>query len=525
MNTAAKAGPLILALDSGTSVVKAIAFEADGTLVDSASRPNRYVVLPNGGAEQDMERSWDDAASVLSELTQRLAGRDIAVLAVTGQGDGTWLVDADDQPVGAGWLWLDARGASIVEDLTASGAAQAAFAYTGTGLAACQQVPQLLWMQRHRPEALARAVVSFHPKDFLYLRLTGQRATSPDEGSCTFGDYRLREYRDEVLTALGATQFHRLLPPMLDGTRTAHALTAAAAARTGLTQGLPVVLGFLDVVCCALGAGVYGAEGDTGLTIFGSTGMHLRLIPDVAHVAPSPAQTGYCMAFPVPGHTLQAQTNMASTLNIDWVAGLVIEAASLAGVSLSREAALRALDQGVGAARPGAAIYHPYISVAGERGPFTDATARASIIGLDQNVRLMDLVRGVYEGLCFASRDCFAAIGGAPASIIVSGGAARSLILREILAAVLGRSVRAPAQTEAGAAGAAMIAAVQCGMFADMAACAAVWTVPRLGTKLAPEPALSATYDRLFPVYREAIHAMPPLWRHLRDVRENENAD
>ena len=92
------------------------------------------------------------------------------------------------------------------------------------------------------------------------------------------------------------------------------------------------------------------------------------------------------------------------------------------------------------AGRPGAAIFHPFISTAGERGPFTDASARASLIGLDQNVRLKDLARAVFEGLCFAARDCYAAIGGAPRDIRVTGGAARSPAIR----AIAGRRARPP---------------------------------------------------------------------------------
>ena len=517
--------PVIVALDSGTSVVKAIAFTVDGTQVGSASRPNSYVLLPGGGAEQDMERSFDDAATVLSELAAALEHHEVVALAVTGQGDGTWLVDAEQNPVGDGWLWLDSRGAGIVDELKASGAAQAAFAFTGTGIAACNQPPQILWMQRHRPALIARAMAAIHPKDFLHMRLTGTCATSVDEGTFTFGDYRTREYRDEVLRAFGMTDLRRLLPPMLDGTQVSHPLTAAAAARTGLRAGLPVVLGAVDVGCCLLGAGIYGSGEDTGVTVVGSTGMHTRLVADVAHVTPAPAQTGWCMPFPVPGHTMQAQSNMASTLNIDWVCDLAIQAAALSGTGVpSRSAVLRAMDERVATARPGAIVYHPYISTAGERGPFTDAHARASIFGLDQNVTLMDLARGVYEGLCFASRDCYVAIGGAPASIVVTGGAARSHVLRDILAAVLDRPVRAAAQPEAGAAGAAMMAAVQLGLFPDMAACAATWTTPRLGPKLQPDPALVATYARLFPVYREATHAMPPLWRQLHVAREAPHA-
>lgn len=522
--------PLIIAIDSGTSVVKAVAFDTSGVQVAAAARPNTYALLAGGGAEQDMTRSWTDVCAVLRELTTDLALRlpdsKIEMLAVTAQGDGSWLVDSEGQPVGQGWLWLDARGAAIVEDLTASGAAQAAFAYTGTGLAACQQVAQLLWREANVPGQLAAAASSLHPKDFLYLRLTGQTATSPDEGTFTFGDFRTRGYRDEVLEALGIERFRRLLPPIVDGTTTSHPLTARAAEATGLQKGLPVVLGYVDVVCTTLGAGIYGCGTEAGVTIVGSTGMHIRLATDTAHVVPSPAMTGYCMAFPVPGHTLQAQSNMASTLNIDWIADIAIEAAAMAsGGYVSRSTVLKALDSGVGEARPGSVVYHPFISTAGERGPFTDAYARAGLFGLDQNVRLMDLARGIYEGLCFAARDCYLAIGGAPAEIRVTGGAARSHPLRAILAAVLNRPLRASAHEEAGAAGVAMIAAVQQGVFPDMAACAAAWVAPRPAATVEPDAALVLLYDRLFPIYRDAYHAMPALWRRFQAAHQTELPD
>ena len=137
-------GPLLLALDSGTSMVKAVAFTADGESVGIAARPHRVALGPGGAAEQDMGRIWDDAAAVLAELVERLGGAEIAALAVTGQGDGTWLVDGDGEPVAPAWLWLDSRAGGIVERLRQSGAGQAAFAYTGTGITACAQSAQLL---------------------------------------------------------------------------------------------------------------------------------------------------------------------------------------------------------------------------------------------------------------------------------------------------------------------------------------------------------------------------------------------
>ncbi len=517
--------PVVIALDSGTSLVKAIAFDAGGAQLAVASRPNNYVMLADGGAEQDMRRSWGDAAAVIEELAAELArsfpGHRPSALAVTAQGDGTWLVDADGEPTGPGLLWLDARSAGIVDTLKSTGAAAAAFVHTGTGLAACQQVAQLHWLARERPAMVGRASHSLHLKDYLYLRLTGVAATSPCEGSFTFGDFRTRDYSDAVLQALDAGPFRRLLPPMIDGTTTAHPLLPRVAERIGLPSGLPVVLGFVDVVCTTLGAGIYGGGADAGVTIFGSTGMHSRLVGDVAHVAPSPAMTGYCMAFPVSGHTMQVQSNMASTINIDWMVNFAIEAAALAtGGEVSRGAVLGAIDHGVARARPGAVVYHPFISTAGERGPFTDAFARAAVLGLDQNVRLMDFARGIYEGLCFAARDCYVAVGGAPSEIRVTGGAARSEPLRAMLAACLDRPVVAAAHVEAGAAGAAMIAAQQTGLFATMAECAATWIAPHRASPVLPDQPLARLYDRLFPIYRESYQAMPTMWRHLHAARD-----
>jgi erythritol kinase len=516
---------VLVALDSGTSVVKAVAFSTSGDILAIASRPNAYTVLPGGGVEQDMRRSWDDAAAVLAELSAALAerypGLEVLALGITGQGDGTWLIDAAGEPVGDGWLWLDARAAGIVEEMKASGAAATAFAYTGTGLAACQQAPQLAWMQRHRAEMLNRAATAFHPKDYLYFRATGQRHTSPCEGCFTFGDFRTRSYREEVLRALGLAELRCLLPPMLDGTLASHPLTAEAARQTGLPEGIPVVLGYVDVLCTALGAGLYGAGEDAGVSVIGSTGMHIKLVPSVADVAPSAAMTGYCMPFPVPGHTIQAQTNMAATLNIDWLADLAADAAALAGRSeWPRTELLRQLGEMALRARPGAALFHPFISTAGERGPFTDAYARASLIGFDQSVRLAEVARAVFEGLGFAARDCYDAVGGAPAEIRVTGGAARSPAIRAILAACLDRPVRLAAQPEAGAAGVAMMAAVRIRLYPDMAACARDWVVPRLEAPLKPAPGLVALYERLYPLYRDSYRALSLLWRRLLAARE-----
>jgi len=512
---------ILIGIDAGTSVIKSVAFNTAGAQLAVAAVPNAYQRVAGGGAEQDLTRTWTDTvatlrqlAAAMPDLPARLAG-----IAVTGQGDGTWLIDEAGEPVTPGWLWLDARAAGIAERVAASPGYPDHYRTTGTGVNCCQQGTQLAWLKANRPDLVARARTAFHCKDWIYFKLTGERGTDPSEALFTFGDFRTRRYAPGILDHLGISDLDRLLPPIVDGMAVHHGLTADAAAAAGLQAGTPVVLGYVDVLCTGLGGGLYDGAGAVGCSIVGSTGMHMRFVPDPAAVRLNPERSGYTMAFPVPGTVAQMQSNMAATLNIDWMLGLAAELLKDHGVEPDRASLLAALDARVPGAEPGAAVYHPYVSEAGERGPFMEPAARAQFTGLHAGLGFYALMRAVMEGLAFAARDCYAAMGPVPCEVRIAGGAARSMAMRRIFAGVLGADVRRVEREEAGAAGAAMIAAVRLGLYADMAACAAEWVEPLLGAPEQPDPALVTLYDRLFPVYRATREAMRPVWRELAAAR------
>ncbi len=508
---------ILIGIDAGTSVIKSVAFTTQGEQLAVFAQPNSYENLAGGGVEQDVARTWQDTlqsvaglAAQLPDLAQRTLG-----IAVTGQGDGTWMIDQAGEPVGPAWLWLDSRAATIVEEIRQSPEDRARFALTGTGLAACQQGPQLKWMTRHQPERLERAATAFHCKDWLYYKFTGIRATDPSEGTFTYGDFRSRSYSGEVIETLGLERLKHLLPEMVEGTRTHGSLSAEAARATGLPEGTPIVLGYVDVICAALGAGLYDPGADLGCTIVGSTGMHMRFIKSAQDVVINPHMTGYTMPFPVPGCYAQMQSNLAGTLNIDWLLDVALGVLSSEGVTRSRADLLARADEIVAAAEPANLLYQPYISAAGERGPFTDANASAAFLGLSTRHGYGDLLRATYEGLSFAARDCYEAMGDLPKELRLTGGAARSSEIRRILGAAVGARIRTSERAEAGAAGVAMMAAVCLGVYPDMAACAAEWVTPHLGDAEAPDIALTATYGKAYGRYQEARHAMPPLWRSM----------
>jgi erythritol kinase len=508
---------LIIGIDAGTSVIKSIAFDLQGQLIDSASVNNEYHLLDGGGAEQDQNLTWHSTAATLNSLAEKvpdLATRTAAV-AVTGQGDGTWLIDKAGAPVHNALLWLDARAADIAEQKTADPSNRERFNCTGTGINGCQQGAQLLWLKQNKPDVLNSAATALHCKDWLYYNLTGELATDPSEGNFTFGDFRTRDYADSVIESLGLTDYRSLLPPITDGTLHTHPLSDVAADITGLLAGTPVVLGYVDVMCTALGGGLYDPDCDPGCTIIGSTGMHMKLVRGADNVVLNDDCTGYTMCMPVPGVYSQMQSNMAATLNIDWLLDTAVDLLQRCGVEKSRADLLPLLDDWVANAAPATVLYQPYISEAGERGPFIDASARAGFTGLSVNHNFGDLARAVFEGLSFAARDCYAAMGGAPAEIRITGGAARSKQLVKILSSSLNSAIRTSDIAEAGAAGAAMMAAVAIGHYQSMDDCARQWVVPHLGDMTQPDAELAQHYAALFPAYQQTRQSLAGSWKAL----------
>jgi len=308
------------------------------------------------------------------------------------------------------------------------------------------------------------------------------------------------------------------LPPIVDGIGHAEPLSAEAARRTGLRQGTPVILGYIDVVCSSLGGGLFDPKGRVGCTILGSTGIHMRLAIDPADVRLNDECSGYTIPFPYGNACIQMQSNMAAAINIDWIVDIAREVLAAEGIDRSRTELLAGAEARIDEQVSNRLLYHPYVSPSGERGPFMEPAARASFTGIDTGTGYFALMRAVFEGLAFAARDCYAAMGPLPSEIMLTGGAARSGALRRLLSDILGARVRSVSREETGAAGAAMIAAVQTGRYADMTACAGDWVAPHLGAAEVPRNDPAGRYSQLFNAYRNARGALRPVWHDLASI-------
>ena len=522
---------LIVGIDAGTSVIKAVAFDLDGRQLALTARPNRYDELPGGGVEQDhgpdLARHRRGAARAgrrgarAAAPHRRARGHRPGRRHLAGRREGA--------PVGAGWLWLDSRAAGIVSELEASGVRAAIYRYTGCGLNACNQSAQLVWLDRHAPGA-AGAGRHRLPLQGLALSQPHRRARHRH----LRGHLHLRRLphpramRRRSSRPSDCRIWAHLLPPMIDGTPATHPLTPAAAAAIGLPAGTPVALGFVDVrLHRARRRPLRARPADRLLDRRLDRHAHA---PRARRPTRSSWQTSRAATpcpsrrpAPAPGCSPTWRRRSTSTGSPTWRAR---RRGARAARRSSGERLSLALDARVLEARPGRGAV-PSLYPRGRRARPLHRRRRPRPVhrALDQRSRFFDLVRAVYEGLAFAARDCYAAMGQAP-------GGDPHRRRRRPLPRLQDRSWRARSACRCarrrarrpGPPGAAMMAAVAIGAFPDMAPPAEPGSTRCWASGCCPIPAWRPSTTGSFPIYARTPQVMRPIWADLAAARRGDLA-
>ena len=392
---------VLLGLDIGTSVTKAAVFDRSGRELLRAARPTAIRRPHKTWSEVDPEELWSGVVSLCREITAAVS--DIAAIGISGAMVGAWVVDADGRPLRPGILWDDGRTQPWIEAREAAepGFMARIFASSGSVMQQGCTLPLVRWLIDHEPKVMARAATVFGSKDFVRLRLTGETATDRTEAAVAPGSARDRGRSQAMLDLFGLGEAARLFPPACDSETIAGHVTDSAARATGLRPGTPVAIGAGDVAASVIGAG--GKSAGSVVTILGTTCLNGVLVDEPVF---DPPDLG--LLFTIPGGLwLRTMVNVAGTTNLDWC--LRVLCPDLAAAP-DPYAALEALagEAGIGA---GGVVYIPYLSDVGIIAPKVEPKARAGFVGLGSANGRADLVRAVYEGVCFAIRDCYAGDG------------------------------------------------------------------------------------------------------------------
>ncbi|MFI6348353.1 FGGY family carbohydrate kinase [Streptomyces sp. NPDC050560] len=479
----------VIGVDVGTSVTKAVALDADGAPLATAARPSRLDRLPGGRVEQDPDDVVRSVAEVVRETAAALSAPPAAI-ALTGQGDGLWLRDAEGRPARPAISWMDGRASATVSRWLADGTVRAVYGHTGSGMFPGCHAPLLAWLAEHEPETLARATTAGYCVDTVAQYLTGRVSVDASDATLPFLDPRTRRYSPEALAACGVADHAGLLPPPAEP-GTVLALGAEGAALLGLPTGTPLTSGPYDLPACAIGAGVRDV-GD-GVLIVGTT-LASQVLTDTVHLETDAEPAGMWLCMPQRDRWLRAMPAMVGTAALEWALGVT-------GATTADLDAL--LAESPAGARGVRAL--PFLSDAGERAPFVDPSARGRIDGLTLEHTRTDVVRAVCESIGYAARHCLETAG-LTGTLAACGGGVRSTTWAQLFADILGRPVRIPRTAEAGALGAAMVSRRALGLPPVPA------HAPDRFRVVEPRDATRDVYEAGYEAYRAALGAAREEW-------------
>ncbi|MGW4028364.1 FGGY family carbohydrate kinase [Streptomyces sp. NPDC004838] len=431
----------VVGVDIGTSVTKAVMFDDKGRPLASASRRSPLDRLSGGRVEQDLDTVVADVCDVVREVTSAVSRPPDAV-ALTGQGDGLWLRDSDGRAVRSAISWMDARAADLVARWLMDGTIGKAYAQTGSGMFPGCHGPLLAWLHEYEPESLDRAAVAGYCVDAVAERFTGEICVDASDATLPFLDPVTRSYSQKALAACGIESRSRLLPPPADP-GTVLRLNRLGAGLLNLPLGLPLVAGPYDLPAAAIGSGV--RETGDGLLVLGTT-LAGQVLTDRVEMDATAEPAGMWLCTPRPDRWLRAMPAMVGTAALEWVLGLV-------GANTDDlDALLRESPPG---ARGVSAF--PFLSEAGERAPFVEPSASGRFDGLSLGTGRSDAVRAMCEAVGYAARHCLESAG-LTGALSLSGGGARSVMWAQLIADILGRPVRIPAEQQVGALGVVSVA-------------------------------------------------------------------
>jgi xylulokinase len=500
----------VIGVDIGSQSVKALLLDPDGRAVRTASRPVRMSHPASGWAEQD-PAEWESALSgTVRELmaSGAAAPAEVAVLALACQVDGVVAVDADLRPLRPAIIWLDRRAEREARRLAEAVGGEVIFGRTGLVPDATHMAPKMMWLYEHEP-AVAAQVRSFAPvASYLLARLTGISAQDPANASSTLL-FDLVEGRWCERLCAAARVDPALLPPVRSAGELAGALTTRAADALGLTTRTAVCVGTGDEHAASVAAGAVhpGVIADVTGTAEPVTVAALEPVFDPHRLVETHAHA-------VDGRYLVENPGFVSGGSTLWLAEKVLGRPQADVFSLAAHAP--AGSDGV--------LFLPALS--GATAPRWNSGMRGAFAGLAMTTGAGHLTRAVIEGCAFALRDIvdrLDALGlagntgaagtgsggtgsggtgsGGTGEVRVVGGGGRSRLWCQIKADVLDRPLRRLLTAEATAMGAAMLAGVAAGTFADIDD--AVARGVRLDPEpIVPEPAGVAVYAEAYSRYR-----------------------
>lgn len=497
-----------IGIDLGTSSVKILAIEQDGTIIGSVSKDYPVYYPQTNYAEQDPADWWTGVKSGMQELIKRYPqlASDIQSISFSGQMHGLVALDENNEVLIPAILWCDQRTEEECNDITEALGQEKLTEYTSNKALTGFTAPKILWVKKHRPEVFAKIRHIMLPKDYIQFKLTGNYATDVSDASgMLLLDVKNRRWSKEMIELLGIKE--EMLPELFESYEITGTVTEDIKKELGLEKcgEILVAAGAGDQAAGAIGTGV--VEDGVLSVALGTSGV-VFVSGEEYSVDSGTRLHSFCHAN---GKYHQMGVMLSAAGSLKWW---------IDQVQKDTENPYKVLQDEAEQISPGSGgvYFLPYLM--GERTPYSDPDARGSFIGLQVSHHRGHMTRAVLEGVIYGLRDSLEIIkdmGMNVRQVRLSGGGAKSGLWRQIVADVFGLPVCIPNSTEGPAFGAAILAAVGAGAYSSVdEACRALIAITE---EVNPIPENIETYNQYYKVYQGLYGALQHTFKDIAKLQ------
>ena len=488
---------LYIGVDLGTSAVKLLLMEGNGTIKKIVSREYPIYFPHPGWSEQNPEDWFNQTMDGLKELLADCDRSQVAGISFGGQMHGLVILDKDDRVIRPALLWNDGRTYEECDYLNNVIGKDKLSEYTAnisfTGFTA----PKILWVKNKEPENFARIEKIMLPKDYIAYRLSGVHCTDVSDASgMLIFDVKNRRWSKEMLEICGIRE--EQLAKVYESYEAVGNVLPEIAAELDIPQTVKVVAGAGDNAAAAVGTGTVG-DGMCNISL-GTSGT-IFISSEKFGVDKNNALHAFAHA---DGHYHLMGCMLSAASCNKWWMDEIIGTADYAG----EQAKITRLGENH-------VYFLPYLM--GERSPHNNPNARGTFIGMTMDTSRADMTQAVLEGVAFALRDSFEvakSLGIHIERTKICGGGAKSPLWKKIIANVMNIKVDVIESEEGPALGGAMLAAVACGEYATVEEAAA--KLVKVIDTVDPDPELAAKYEERYQQFKEIYPACKPLFEIIK---------
>ena len=485
-----------IGVDLGTSAVKLLLMDQNGTVINIVSREYPLYFPHPGWSEQKPEDWWEQTKEGIRLLVESVDKKQVAGISFGGQMHGLVILDEEDQVIRPAILWNDGRTGKQTDYLNQEIGKETLSKYTANIAFAGFTAPKILWVKENEPENFSRICKIMLPKDYLAYRLTGVHCCDySDASGMLLLDVQHKCWSREMLEICDIKE--EQMPTLFESYEKVGNLKPEVAQELGLSENCIVAAGAGDNAAAAVGTGTVG-DGQCNVSL-GTSGT---VFISSKEFGVDPNNALHAFAHSDGHYHLMGCILSAASCNKWWMDEII----GTEDYGKEQESIVKLGENHV--------FFLPYLM--GERSPHNDPNARGTFIGMTMDTSRTDMTQAVLEGVAFAIRDSFEiakSLGIQIERTKICGGGAKSPLWRRIIANVLNIKVDRIASEEGPALGGAMLAAVADGTFTSVEDAAG--KIVRIIETIDPEPELAKKYDRQYQKFAKIYPEVKELYTEL----------